>query len=195
MPAAGWSTTEELGQAFELSNPSAADIEYLRVIAECLKNEFEQYMGRRVLASDAGEVTELVDGGVDRVPLGTTPIQTIVSVRMVLGGLRKFDPDYSIEVPATDYHVSSDRRFLFFRAPPPLGVQNVQVKYTGGYATVPGDIYRVWLMEVRKEWMRRKTPDVQTVAVAGSHISVSTPYGLTPETKRVLNRYRIWNVM
>jgi hypothetical protein len=189
--AAGWSTVEALSAAMGITNPSSADSGNLVAIANGLKAEFESYIGRTVLKADAGTVTEFFDGGAKVLPLAVSPIEAIISVRIAHNSLRKFDDGNSTLLTADEYSVSAGGEMLNLLAVPAVGERGVQVVYTGGFATLPADMDRVWRAEVRTEWIRRFAPHVANISSAGGNLQVETPFGLSPETKRVLWRYRV----
>ena len=118
-------------------------------------------------------------------------MDSISEVRVALNALRKWDDSDSRLLTEEEYNLSEDGKKLHYLRCLTKGEGNVRVAYSGGFETMPADVMRVWLAQVHSEWQRRKTPNIGSISVVGSNISVETPYGLMTESKRVLAAYKV----
>jgi len=75
--------------------------------------------------------------------------------------LRCLDTDYAYvecpDEPETDFKYEADTGRLYLATGFPTGTQNVTLKYTYGYATVPGDLEQIVLDLMNMYWQGRNT--------------------------------------
>ena len=182
-----WATTDALIASVEGDGAvmSADQKAMLASIATGLPAEFVAFMGRKILKGTNDPVEELFDGSKNPIYPSVTPLVSITSV--------KFDSNraFGNDTVVTDLVVPvivGDA--IYFQSAPGNGAKTVKLTYIGGYATLPADINRMFLVELRTEWKRRKEPHLASISMAGSSVSVSQTFGISEETKRVLFRYR-----
>lgn len=114
----------------------------ITVVSTMIKNN----ISRQILSAT---YTTVLDGrGRTRIMMPNTPITAVTSVTLTYG------PNANLIIPArtaggsgytfSDTCVYVDPPYLFEK-----GIQNVKIVYTGGYATVPGDIEQACLTWIR----------------------------------------------
>lgn len=164
-----------------------------RLLINSVSEKFLRYTHRRRITS--GSVTEWSKGGCEKIYLHGMPVDedsafTIsvygsdgsVSTTMTLA-----DNDFRVVQSPTDAYVE----LITYTPPWVEGIENVKLAYTGGWATVPGDIVMAAIQQMRVENNRRDGElGAMSVSANGQTVQFETS-GLIKAVEDAWNPYRM----
>jgi len=167
-----------------------ADVDFLSSTINNVSSAMEQFCGLEHFTPTV--YTEYFDGGgkgllfPDRYPI--TTVSGIYDDEDwnwdTVSGTNAVDP--------TTYRVVDKNRIVLKSGYFSNYTQNIMVVYTAGFATIPGDLKLACIKEVARLFRTRNDKGVSSRSVQANNIY--TKYitdEFIPETKAVLNRYRI----
>lgn len=138
---------------------------------------------------EAGAVTEYVHGNqADTIMLMEYPIISVTEVRINADGV--FTDPSSI-VPATDYTISDEENCIVLRNSRfPAGINNIQVTYVAGYATVPVEIKLAVLWLVEWFYLHNNRKDMGRTNMSKQDESQGVLAAMPPMVTSILNLHR-----
>lgn len=163
---------------------------------------FEHECGGRRFFSSA-DVTEYYDGGEigaypgeasrhkTRIFTKKYPIISITSLSYNSSG-NYSSPTWTAFSATTEYIRKDESGEIYFPGSLPLGFQNIQLIYKGGYATIPHDLEIGCRKMVAKEFSKRKAQGATNESIAGG--SIDWNEDLDPSITRLVNYYKAYHV-
>jgi hypothetical protein len=152
---------------------------------------FHVYARRNFLSAT---LTQFYNGNGSRVlNLRRYPVSAVTSVHENLDEPRVYGAS-DLLVANTDYDFNSANGILYrFGGTWPSGWKTVKVVYTGGYATIPGDLERAAIEVIAAKMEKGRTRSYHVTAESHQDGSVSgiVANDLTPSARRVLERYSL----
>ena len=178
----------------ELGITDTGDDAALGQLINALQGRFEDHCSRRF---DLAERTERYNGGTHFINLHAYPVTLVIEAKHVAP-----DGSETVYAQGEDFYLANVRGRIIsdVRVPFPEGVENMCVRYLGGFVsagttpkageyTMPEGLRRVLLMQAAYEWRNHANLGLASVNAQGSSISLS-PAALLPEVRDGLAEYR-----
>ena len=132
---------------------------------------------------DSANYTELHNGGKPKYFVRNSPMTAITSVKYNNG--TQHTPSWqTVDLE----NVTFEENGIVHAPGLPCGSRNIEIKYTGGYATTPADLAFVIVQLVAKAFEQRNAQGKSREAMGG--VSVDWKDALTPEQEATIKRYR-----
>lgn len=149
---------------------------------------FETYCGR---IFNSATYTEYYDGnGHSNLYLDQYPVTSITSINDDTSWLWTS----STLIPSASYRIQDKRMVVYngnFSNP---GIQSVKVVYVAGYTDIPEDLRQSCVEESARKFKHRTDFD-ETAKTMGDGSATFQELDILPQTKRILNSYRMQAVM
>lgn len=150
-----------------------------------MSSHFQTYCNRLFKSE---ERTEILDGGKKHYYLRAYPIDTTEILEVKINEVLK--------VNGSDYFVYADSGGITFNYDTTDYLQNISIKYTGGYdeedgvLSVPDDLKSACLSQCAFEFQRRNEIGVNSINREYGSIAISNVNKLLPDVKDILRFYR-----
>lgn len=185
----------------EVALETALETAFATAYAEFLINTasgfIEKYCNR--ILNDADYTSEIYDGtGFKNLYIKNPPINSIAAIHMWDTYNDTSLYEYSIN---TEYLIDPEGQYIYLRSGWYKGIQNYQITYNGGYATIPSDLeyaciqYCAWINN-NKNALGIKSERIGTYAISYGFAGKVTIGGLDvpSEMLSLLANYRIINI-
>lgn len=165
-------------------------------IAAAVTEMVNRYCSRKIEAADY--VEEIDGSGTTEIAISNPPLRAVSSV--IVTQLRNFST--TTPLAASQYVTESHgvirmlptvqlSQILSLNAPIfPVGVQNIQVSYSGGFATVPEDLKQGALMWAGALFVRRRQGGLLSSTVGPQSLTFQ-PGQVPVEVRSILDSYRL----
>jgi len=176
-------TLDECREYMDMKGTDSLVNDLLADLITRVSDRFHQYVGITQFKSQS--YTEYYSGqGNQELFLDKRPIISVTTI--------KEDSEWAFGNDSTkssdDYAILDDRVVLkddSFGA----GIRNIQVIYTAGYATIPGDLRQACIEEVSRAFDKRQNVDISSRTLPDTTTFTARNDSLMPDTIDVLKRY------
>lgn len=176
-------TLDDVKDFLNMSGAVNADDELIMDLIDSVTDIFEIYCG--VKAFKLNTYTEYYDGDYDKYIFpNNTPIVSVLEINDDTDWIWATDTTM-----AADTYRIVDSKYIVLKSDNTTnGDQNIKLRYTAGYATIPNDLKQICIEESSRRYKNRMDFDVISKTLDDGTVQY-TEKGLLTTTKDVLNKY------